>query len=140
MKRTTVIILVIFSLLFVFFGFQKFFPEKNTQTKKQKTEKLSSKKIVVFQKIVFSDQDKKSFDKITVGKGTTALDLLRKKAVVKTQGTAENAFVLEINNLKAKADKKEYWAFYINDKLSKVGAGAYKLKPNDRITWQIKTY
>ncbi len=140
MKKITLIILVVFSLLFAFWGFHKLFPKNNFQAGKQKTQTVSPKKIVVFQRIILSSQNQKSFDKIAIEKGITALDLLRKKAVVKAQGKGKNAFVLEINNLKAKKEKKEYWAFYVNGKPSSVGAGAYKLKPNDQITWQIKTY
>jgi len=140
MKKTILIALIVFSLFFVFLGFYKLFPKKSFQTQKQRTQKLSPKKIVVFQRVVLSAQNQKTFDKITIEKGATALDLLRKKADVKTQGKGKNAFVLEINNLKAVADKKQYWAFYINGKLSNIGAGAYKLKQNDRIKWEIKTY
>ena len=75
-----------------------------------------------------------------VEEGTTALDLLKETTKVTTKGEGENAFVVEINGRKADETKKEFWAFYINGKMSAVGAGSYKLKNNDKIEWKIENY
>ncbi len=34
-------------------------------------------------------------------------------------------------------DSTHFWAFYVNDKLSDTGAGAYQTKNGDRITWKL---
>ena len=50
-----------------------------------------------------------------------------------------NAFITEINGYSTEG-KKEFWAFYINDKLSTVGAGNYQLRNGDKIEWKIEKY
>ena len=35
---------------------------------------------------------------------------------------------------------KQYWAFYINDKLADVGAKAYITKTTDQIGWKLEAY
>jgi hypothetical protein len=34
-------------------------------------------------------------------------------------------------------DPTHFWAFYVNDKLADVGAGAYITKSGDQITWKL---
>jgi hypothetical protein len=73
--------------------------------------------------------------------GQTALDLLKAKdASVVTKGEGANAYVTTINGYTASDAKKEYWAFYVNGKLSDVGAGSYVTKAGDKIDWKIATY
>jgi len=72
--------------------------------------------------------------------GKTALDLIKEKAKVVTKGESVNAYVVEINEKKAEDSKKEFWAFYVNDKQAEVGAGSYILKEGDKIEWKIGTY
>lgn len=71
---------------------------------------------------------------------TTALEAVRKAAQVETKGEGVSAFVTSINGRKADEAKKEYWAFYINDKPSAVGAGSYTIKNGDKIIWKIEKY
>lgn len=71
--------------------------------------------------------------------GKTALELLQKKATIKTSGTGENAYVTTISNIAANS-KNEYWQFFINDKSSMVGAGSYTTKSTDTITWKLSTF
>jgi hypothetical protein len=73
--------------------------------------------------------------------GKTALELLKAKdATAQTKGEGANAFVTTINGYTASEAKKEYWAFYVNGKMSDVGAGAYVTKAGDQIEWKIATY
>ena len=67
----------------------------------------------------------------------TALDLLKSahKVVTKTfSGVGE--FVESINGVKP--DSKHFWAFYVNDKSSNVGAGAYIPNEGDKLEWKME--
>jgi len=77
---------------------------------------------------------------INIVSGKTALDLLQQTAKVQTTGQGTNAFVTQINNVKTDSSKKQYWAFYVNGKLSAVGAGSYKLNSGDKIEWKLENY
>jgi hypothetical protein len=73
--------------------------------------------------------------------GKTALELLKEKDPnMVTKGEGANAYVTTINGYTAKDAKKEYWAFYVDGKLSDTGAGAYTTKAGDKIEWKIATY
>lgn len=71
--------------------------------------------------------------------GETALELLSKKAKIKTNGTGKNAFVTTINGVTANS-ANQYWAFDINGKAATVGAGSYVTKDSDTITWTLTTF
>ena len=75
-----------------------------------------------------------------ITKGSTALELLKKTATIRYSGEGKNAFVTKINGRTAQTQQKEYWALYINSKLSDIGAGSYILHPNDKIEWKIEKY
>ena len=116
----------------------------------------------VFGKSLFDSRNSnQSVQKITVGQsitgknteanfisyqveiGKTALDLLRENAEVQTKCEGINAYVTQINgypDLRRMSLLKEFWAFYINGKMSKVGAGSYKLKDGDKIEWKVEKY
>lgn len=73
--------------------------------------------------------------------GKTALELLKAKdPQAQTKGDGANAFVTTINGYTASDTKKEYWAFYVNGKMSEVGAGSYATKAGDQIEWKLATY
>lgn len=84
--------------------------------------------------------DKGISDKADIIEGTTALDYLKSRAKVETKGEGVNAYIVSISGRKADESKREYWAFYINGKLSEVGAGSYILKNGDKIEWKIANY
>jgi len=71
---------------------------------------------------------------------TTTLDLLKVTTKIETKGEGVNAYVVTINGRTASSVDKEYWAFYVNDKPATVGAGSYKLMPNDKILWKIEKF
>jgi hypothetical protein len=77
-------------------------------------------------------------EQIKVGK--TALQLLSTTHKTITKGEKQNAFVTEIDGRTALAEKREFWAFYVNGKQAAVGAGSYIVKNNDTIEWKIETY
>lgn len=76
------------------------------------------------------------------GEGQTALEVTQKATggQVETSGEGINAFVTSINGRKADDSKKEYWELVVNDKPASVGAGSYKVKNGDAITWRISKY
>ena len=82
----------------------------------------------------------KDFIKQDAAINKTALDLVKEKAKAVTKGEGANAYVIEINGKTADDSKKEFWAFYVNDKMAEVGAGSYKLKDGDKIEWKIEKY
>jgi 1-deoxy-D-xylulose 5-phosphate reductoisomerase len=71
--------------------------------------------------------------------GVTALALLSQKTKTTTSGTGANAFVTSIDSVTANP-KSQYWAFYVNNKASMVGAGSYVTKSSDTITWKLTTF
>lgn len=86
--------------------------------------------------------DKVSKHSDTQTEGVSALELLKKvtDGKVVTKGEAENAFVTSIDGRVASDAKREFWALYVNGKLSDVGAGSYIVKNGDKIKWQIDKY
>lgn len=69
--------------------------------------------------------------------GKTALEILKAVANVETSGEGQMAFVVSINGYKPDTTK-EFWAFYVNNKMAEVGAGSYKTKADDVIKWQLE--
>lgn len=69
--------------------------------------------------------------------GRSALELLKQKHEVETDtfdGIGE--FVVSIDGVVA--DDKHFWAVYVNDQLSQVGASEYITKLDDTITWKLE--
>ena len=131
MKKFFLIIL----LLSVGFTLYKYgFPQTSQPLEPKSTTVIN--KINIEQKI----ENNESFTKYEIEENKTVLDLLKQTAAVVTKGEKENAFVTEINGKEANESKKEFWAFYLNGKMSPVGAGSYKLKNKDRIEWKIEKY
>lgn len=69
--------------------------------------------------------------------GKNALQLLQEKMTIKQDSSG---LVVAINNREAIKTKREYWAFYVNGKLSSVGPNDYFTKDTDQIEWRIETY
>lgn len=126
-------IIIVLWLLTIFIGLAFYQPAQKLWTSKSTTQ--SENKIT---QIVYLPNRTK---KLTISyEVETALALLQRTAAAKTDGQGENTFVKEIDGIEAKSIKHQYWAFYINKKLSPVGAGGYKLKPNDFIEWKLESY
>lgn len=119
-------------VLFVFISNNRsFFVQKTKEVIRQE-----KNQIVVYQKIYPLND----FKEIKIKKGKTALDLLKENEKIVKRGDGKNAFITSINNRVANNSKKEFWAFYINNKYAEVGAGSYVLKSLDKIEWKIQTY
>ncbi len=70
--------------------------------------------------------------------GKTAQELLMKEqSGVKLDASG---MVSTIANRTADANNREYWAFYVNGKMSSVGAAAYITNTTDKIEWKIEEY
>ncbi len=68
--------------------------------------------------------------------GKNALDLLKKYASVETKHYSFGDQVISINGTPGKGPK--YWSFYVNGKLSNVGASTYVTKSSDKIEWKLQ--
>lgn len=69
--------------------------------------------------------------------GESALTTLESLTSVKTKSSSFGKFVTTINGLEADS-KKEYWSFYINDKVATEGAETYKAKLGDKFKWRLE--
>lgn len=125
------IFILVLVILAIFAGYS-FYQSKILPNKKSVVQQT----LTVYLKIY----GQKNFSKQKVTLGENALDLTKKIATVITKGEGVNAYVTTINGKKAKAENKEFWAFYINGKQSTVGAGGYQLKNGDKIEWKIEKY
>ena len=68
--------------------------------------------------------------------GKTALDLLQGTHQVDVKHYSFGDMVTGIDGLTA--DAKHFWAMYVNDQFSQVGASALVTKTTDKIKWQIE--
>ncbi len=118
-------IIILFLAAAVFYGYQTYIANKS-----------ATKIIPVLLKVDTGNQ----FTELKTQLGTTALDLTQQRMAVSVKGEGSNAYVVGINGRDADSSKKEYWAFYVNGKLSDVGAGSYQLKSGDKIEWKIEKY
>jgi hypothetical protein len=66
-----------------------------------------------------------------------ALTLLKQFAIVKQDSSG---LITSINGREAQARNREFWAFYINGKLSEVGPHQYITKDTDIIEWKIQNF
>lgn len=68
--------------------------------------------------------------------GQNALDLLKKYASVQTAHYTLGDLVISINGIEGNGPK--YWSFYVNSKLSDVGADSYITHIGDTIEWKLQ--
>jgi len=62
----------------------------------------------------------------------------REKIALEYESYDFGEMVTSIDN--QKADKKNYWAFYVNGNLSQVGANQYMLRDGDSIEWKLENF
>lgn len=67
--------------------------------------------------------------------GKNALELLKSAHQVETQSFSFGEMVQSIDGVKSPAT--DFWAFYVNGKLSDVGAGDYQTKNGDALSWKL---
>lgn len=70
-------------------------------------------------------------------KGKTALAQLKEREHVTTKSSQYGEYVDSINGVQGGTGGK-YWSFYVNNKLSEVGAGAYTSTGGESITWKFE--
>lgn len=70
--------------------------------------------------------------------GKNALDLLKAGHQVEVKHYDFGDQVIAIDGVAP--DNTHFWAFYVNDKLSDVGAGAYQTKNGDQIAWKLDAF
>ena len=139
MNKRILLTVVIVGLAAVF-SYSLWGPKPDLETTSQPK---SNQAPVKFRAVIDVEFDKTlNHYELTQSEGITVLEALKKatKGQVEIQGEGEKAFVTSINGRQAKSSKKEYWSLSINDKLSEVGAGVYKIKNGDKIRWEIQTY
>lgn len=86
-------------------------------------------------KIRFSVQGKQASYTGVVGQ--TALQTVQSLTNVDTKESSFGTMVTGIHGVVAE-DGKNYWAFYVNGKYADEGAGTYKNKAGDKITWKLE--
>lgn len=91
--------------------------------------------ISVFQTVQASNFNQPGPYNIEEGKST--LDLLKTthQVVAKSYGDM-GEFVESIDGIKP--DSQHFWAFYLNDQSSDIGASSYVLKDGDRVAWKME--
>lgn len=68
--------------------------------------------------------------------GNNALELLKKYASVQTKHYSFGDLVTSINGTPGNSPK--YWSFYVNGKMSDVGASTYMTHKTDNIEWKLQ--
>lgn len=68
--------------------------------------------------------------------GKNALDILREKHQVTAENSSYGAFVKAIDGIYG--DSSHFWAFYVNNQLSPIGADSYNTKNSDKIEWKFE--
>ena len=91
-------------------------------------------------KVIVNDANKtRSFD-LLLRPGATALDALRISLNVEVNETALGPFITCIDNVCGSNENRTYWAFYINGEYAMEGAGSYKVKNGDVISFNFTRY
>ncbi|OGL36103.1 hypothetical protein A3F05_02400 [Candidatus Saccharibacteria bacterium RIFCSPHIGHO2_12_FULL_47_17] len=85
---------------------------------------------------ITTEQSQTTYVKYHGVEGQTALDLLKKYALVETKHYDFGDLVTSVNGTPGNGPK--YWSFYVNDKLAEVGAGTYVTNDADTIEWKLQ--
>jgi len=83
-----------------------------------------------------ADSTQTQFVDYNGAKGQSALSILEKCTQVQVKHYVFGDQVISINGTAGTGPK--YWSFYVNDKLSSVGAGTYITKDSDKISWKLQ--
>lgn len=80
--------------------------------------------------------DSKSKTSALIKEGETVLTALSESGVqFEYSGTGSTAFVKSIDGIANDKENGNYWFYFVNDELAKVGCGSWKLKPDDQVKW-----
>ncbi|MCW1296139.1 MAG: DUF4430 domain-containing protein [Candidatus Parvarchaeota archaeon] len=80
-----------------------------------------------------------SFD-LVVNKGKTAIEALEIVMDVDVNQTSFGPFITCINHICGSNEERTYWAFYINGEYAMEGAGSYKVKQGDVLSFNLTKY
>ena len=75
--------------------------------------------------------------KVDVKEGESALDVLKRTHTVELKHYDFGDVADSIDGTVGGKDGR-YWIFYVNGKMSQVGAGEYKIQPDDKIIWKYQ--
>lgn len=99
----------------------------------------TARRFTVSQTITFGEHRQSETNNVEVLEGESVLDVANRTQKTEIKEYSFGNLVESIEGVKNGTDNK-YWIFYVNSEESKVGAGDYRLKPNDKIEWKFKTY
>lgn len=90
-------------------------------------------------KIAYEEDRAEQFSGVKIKEGVTALDVLQKLGKennfeVTVEETSFGPFIKGIG--KKQGDKEHFWAFWVNGRMSEVGAGEYLIKFDDKIEFK----
>lgn len=67
--------------------------------------------------------------------GETVLDLLQRTSQIEVKESAYGKFVQSINGISGNG---KFWMYYVNGQQATIGAGNFKLEPNQKIEWKLE--
>lgn len=73
----------------------------------------------------------------TAERDKTVLEQLQAREKVTVKDSQYGSYVESINDLKGGTDNK-YWSFYVNGQMANIGAGEYKTKGGETVTWKFE--
>lgn len=94
---------------------------------------------IITQTIDYGGSRDAETDVVVISEGQSALDVITASKNIKTKEYSFGKLVDSINGVVNGTDNK-YWILYVNSKKSDVGAGDYKVKNGDVITWRFEAY
>ena len=122
-KLETFVIIVIISVIGIIYAFT----QKSAQTPIQTNTSLDQ---------TVKQDEKTSRIRYQGVNGKNALELLEAYYRVETKHFVFGDMIVGIDGVTP--DTKHFWAFYVNDTLSQVGAETYITKSTDRIEWKLE--
>ena len=130
-KNSKIVVIAVVLLVLIAGGVGLYYVNSpKTANTVQKTQTTSSD-----EKVTFSNSGK---EVSYVGQdGKTALDVLKSLTSVDTKESTYGTMVVGIHGVKAE-DGKNYWSFYVNGAYANEGAGTFKTKAADVITWKLE--
>ncbi|TDA31604.1 MAG: hypothetical protein DSO03_04550 [Hadesarchaea archaeon] len=92
--------------------------------------------------VVIDNGEAELSHRLSLAKGATALDALKRVAVVETEHYAWGEFITSINGLSNNPSEGKYWMFYIWEnhqwKYASVGAGSYELRDGENVKFKYE--
>jgi len=155
--QAIIIAFVVLSLALVYVGYQVYDLQVQLAEQAKKTDALVKtlsgfeahvyelKELILKVEVIVDNGNATKAETIYLTKGATALEALRRVAVVETKyfvGLGE--FIESVDGLRNNPETGKYWMFYIwNEEKAEweyatVGAGSYKLRDGERIMYRYE--